>query len=508
MSRLHLHSLEEGQGSSTRTFEVLIGPTYRIDVTLPPGTEERDFFATFAVRTDTGSRAFRAGFDQDSPFPLPQLFEPGLSDALEPRAPLRHGTPHWVRFPLPVGAWGDSDALDLEQLNLRSSDGLWVGISPIASLCGIYPETLRIELLPRGAIVGRIRWPEGAEYRSARIELDDHGQLVGEQDPDEQGRFAFPWLTPGEHEVRVTAERYREWSTTVIVVAGRTETVDVELKPVAPLGSITGALRSQTGRHRNGMYAIRLTSKDDPTFCLVQVVTYRKREEEFEAPFTFDEVPAGMYELTLEPEDNLRWNTLSQTVRAPAEGLEFRCDDTVPTFDLGFRILDQRTGEPILRAWTLAWLGETGAERRLNPDSRHYYLPDWRSDVYSKIPEGVPIRWMVRAAGYRLAWGDETNLTSEGDTRVAEVRLVPGWGQIFVVTTKDRVPLAGVELSVDGEFVGLTDTSGSIRIERGSKPTRLEFRLEGWHVSWGGVDPSRADFGWEPETPVHLERDD
>ena len=105
-------------------------------------------------------------------------------------------------------------------------------------------------------------------------------------------------------------------------------------------------------------------------------------------------------------------------------------------------------------------------------------------------------------------WGDETAFTSEGATRVAEVRLEPGWGKRFVVTHDGNEPLPGVEVRIDGESAGRTDSTGSLFVERAAKPARLEFVLEGWHVTWGRVDPSDPGFDHGLESPVYLKRDE
>ena len=111
---------------------------------------------------------------------------------------------------------------------------------------------------------------------------------------------------------------------------------------------------------------------------------------------------------------------------------------------------------------------------------------------------------MVRAAGYRLATGDEADIPEGADPRIVVAALERGWGDTFVVTTRDREPLQGVELLVDGTSVGLSDVQGMLSINLAAKPRALEFRYKDWMVNWGRVDPSAEDFGWGPETPVYM----
>ncbi|MCZ6597114.1 MAG: hypothetical protein O7B99_05730, partial [Planctomycetota bacterium] len=198
-----------------------------------------------------------------------------------------------------------------------------------------------------------------------------------------------------------------------------------------------------------------------------------------------------------DPLDNMRWSTLSMTVSPPAEGLEFICEDDTPTFDLGFRAFDAETGRRIEeRTWTIVWQGDPLDDIRLDDD--------YETRLYEGVPEGLPYRWVLRAKGYRLAWGDETAFRTEGDLRVVEAHLVPGWGQIFKVTTPEREALQGVEILVDGESMGRTDERGMIAIDVDFRPRSLEFRLAGWHVSSPRVDPEKEGFGWGPQTSVRL----
>ena len=187
------------------------------------------------------------------------------------------------------------------------------------------------------------------------------------------------------------------------------------------------------------------------------------------------------------------------TVSSPAEGLEFICQDDTPTFALDFRAIDAETGQPIEQTWTIVWQGDPLDDIRLNHD--------WESGLYKGVPEGVPLRWILRAADYRLATGDESDFRSEGELRVLEARLRPGWGQVFKVTTREDDPIPDVELVVDGESVGYTDAQGMVSMNLDAKPKSLEFRYEGWHVSGGCVDPDEEGFSWGAEDLVYLSPD-
>lgn len=497
----HEHAFVQGQDPPEAIFETVVGPTYRVALTLPVGTDEEDLFATFPGDLSGGDPGLHRVIAEDPASPMALFYGSALHpEALEPRAALRPGEPRWVRFRSPVQLLPVLS--DDHDLHVRSLDGHWSGSAQVTSLEGVYPEILSIELASVGAIEGLVRGPGGKPVPSAWILLDSRAapETVRGVGADAGGRFSFRWLPSGEYEVRVKSDRHDEWAAAVSVEPGTTKELDVSLSGAAGLGTISGVLRSRTGQHRSRGGIMLLKSQEDPGFFLIQTASYRKRDGEYVAAFSFDEIPPGKYELSLNPLDNLRWSTLRMTVSPPAEGLEFICEDDVPTFELGFRAIDARSGEVIQETWTIVWQGDPSEDIRLEDD--------WETGLYKGVPEGVPIRWMLRAQGYRLEWGDESGSGSEGDERIVEARLVPGWGQLFHVTTREREPFPGVELVVDGQPVGRTDARGMVWMNLDTRPAKLEFRLEGWHVSWGRIDPAEPDFGWGPETPVYLSPDE
>lgn len=497
----HTHSPEVVRRSEEQVFEVSVGPTYRIDVTLPEGTREDEFFATIPSGLEAGNPVMHRTVAEDPGSPLGLFYgsSSSRSDSLAPRTPLRSGQPRWVRFRAPVLSKHLTG--ELPELHLRSSDGLWAGAAAIDSVRGVQLEPVRIELTHRGTIEGSILNSEGKPQPSSWVQLSRDDQVIEGQGADARGGFLFRWLAPGEYQVVITNERYVEWTASVTVTAGDSTRIDVALVSAGRLGTIAGALRSRTGRHRSKGGILTLTSKDDPAFALLKTARYRKRSGDYEAAFSFEDVPVGRYELRLDPLDNRRWSALTLEVSAPATGVDFWCEDEAATFELAFRVLAARTDAPLESPWTIVWMGDPAADRRLDTN--------WESGTYLGVPEGVPMRWLVSAPGCRPVWGDETAFTSAGATRVAEVRLEPGWGQRFVVTHGGKEPLPGVNVRIDGESVGRTDSAGVLFVERDAKPATLEFVLEGWHVTWGYVDPSHPGFKHLGlESPVYLKRDE
>ncbi len=506
----HEHSFDGGQ-TREAVLPVAIGPTYRLDLDLPAGLRERDFFACFPeprsgspANVSANRAALHRMIAEDPGAPF-SLFMGGAASAvgLGSRAALREGDPRWVRFSSPVLSVERDGRGGPFELGVRSRDGLWSGSAFVTSVQGNYPGPVSIDIVGRGAVTGVVQDSAGTPIPTAWVRLYPAGSndSLLEIGADSRGRFAFDWLESGDYEIRIETDRYQTWTATVTIKVGKTEDLAATLAGKGALGRIAGVCRGRTGHHRSKGGIVLLASLSNPSFFLLKSVSYRGRPGEYEAPFAFEDIPAGEYELTVRPLDNMEWNTRRMVVSPPAEGLEFVCEDDVPLCDLGFRAVDDATGQPIAKSWTLVWLGDPMNDVRLDAD--------WESGLYRGVPAGASLRWVLHAEGYRLAMGDESAFRPEGETRMVEVRLARGWGQVFKVTTNDgETPLAGVELVADGSTIGHTDARGILCTNLDSMPRQLDFRLEGWRVSWGRTDPSEADFEWGPETPVHLSRDD
>lgn len=483
--------------------QLSIGPTYALDLELPEGVALKDLAALFPHRTK-GLRLYHRLAAEDPNSPM-GLFMGAIESprSLEEHAPLRSGTPAWVRFRSPIVPEA-LPRLDAQRvlLHVRSRDGRWAGSVAVPALVGVHRDPLRVELVRCGAIEGRVLDATGEPVPTAWVQrLDDASPdgVLEELGADQGGAFRFDALRPGEQLLRVETERYSAWTGRVDVRSGATTPVEVVLTAPRPLASVSGALRSRTGRHRSKGGIVSLKSTADPQLYFLRNVTWREVDGELAAPFEFADVPQGEYVLELRPIDNRRWESLRQVVVAPAEDLEFLCLDEGPTLELGFRAVDARDGTSLARANAILWHGEPVEELRLDDD--------WETGRYLGVPADSALTWVVRADGYQLAWGDDGAIPDEGDPRVVETRLAPGWGQVFKVTTRERDPLEGVELVVDGASVGRTDAQGLIAVSRDRLPTSLAFRREGWHVTWGRVDPAADGFDQGIETPVYLDRD-
>lgn len=498
----HQHVAVRGESVPEALFETDIGPTYRINVTLPAGMQEDDFFATFSAPSPGWTRGIFETIAED-PNSQRALFYGAAMNPMEfeVKASLRSGAQRWVRFRAPiVDLSGDHADAELRALHLRSYDGLWAGFALINSVSGEYPETLSIELCGRGTINGRVLSDlDGTPVTGAWIRMssaNNEPHPVAEVGADMNGFFSFQWVPVGNYRLIVQSGRYRDWETAFSLGIGETKKVEARAVSTFQSGTISGAMRSRTGRNHAGGATITLRGIEDPNFQLSKTAVYKKTEGQFVAQFSFEKLPRGLYRLKLEPRDNRCWSPAMKTVAVPRDAVDFICEDEAATFDLAFQSIDAETNVELGNSWIIVWHGRGEEERRL--------IRDLESGHYLGVSEGDPLHWMVRAEGYRLAWGEATRFEENGPLRIVRVRLVSGWGQVFKITTPEREPIQGVEVLVNGARASVSDSGGRAILDLDKKPERLEFIRAGLRVSWGSVEPAEDGFGWGPETPVYM----
>jgi hypothetical protein len=204
--------------------------------------------------------------------------------------------------------------------------------------------------------------------------------------------------------------------------------------------------------------------------------------------FAFEDVPNGSYRLLVFVQDSPFQIVPTEVVVSPSAGpLEFVIHDDVPTSDVVFRAHRADTGEPI-------------------PDFTAWYRPahGWGANskeategeaLVSGYPHDRPFVWVVGRTGFELAEGDQSDLTMEGETRVAECSLRPGWGGQFFVSEpgEDRNGIEGLWLLCDGVRVGPTRVEGRLPISLPQRPERIELASSGWHIVGGDADATSGE---------------
>ena len=244
---------------------------------------------------------------------------------------------------------------------------------------------------------------------------------------------------------------------------------------------IAGRLRSQKGawddieRLLAGHVHIDLVSADERALT-VQAQLSRREEASGEVVIAFEaRVPEGSYDLTLSTTDHHRWFPTTMRVEAPVEDLEIWCHDDRDTIDLGFRVFDAETREPVegFSVWSV----------RTEISEENGVLFHAGPLKLEGVPLDAPLTWRLWAPGYVPAQGDGRAFREEADGRwVAEVYLRAGWGRRFVALGRDPSmrPLAGARILVDGVEVGRTGPDGGLEVALEEPPGAVE-------ASWGAL---------------------
>ena len=469
---------------------VEVGPTYRLELSLPDGREVGDFHAAFVARFQLGPEMHRLS-------QLVSVYQSFSTDPFEVRAPLRPGRPTWARFTALAWFTGLEDETTWT-LEVRSNDGLWFGTADVTSVSGEYAETLPIALRPTGAIRGVVRTSDGKPVPAAWMSLvtPPDATPIASIGAGRRGKFAFDWIEPGLHELRVETQKHEPWRQEIRVVGSSTVEVEAILTQPPGSGPISGVLRSMTGQRKFEGELLRLRNLDDPEMAFVKAPSSRKERGGYIASFRFEGIPPGRYALTLKPRDNLHWDELRKEVTPPTEGIEFVCHDETPTSNFALVAVDATSKTRIDQAWSMVWLGDPMADRRLSASS----------EEYADVPAAGRLTWTLRAAGYQVAVGDESVFQElEGDNKMAEIPLRRGWGQVFKVTTPEEAgPVEGVEIFVDGVLRGVTDRRGIAIVNLDQSPASVRLKLAGWKVTWCPGDEDTLSSEWGPHTPVYM----
>jgi hypothetical protein len=402
--------------------------------------------------------------------------------------PVRAGDPPWVRFaPVPE----DFEACD--RIELRSRDGQWLGSANASILAGVAPGRTGIELDSRAVLAGRVLDEAGGPVRGAAVLFE--GETPSGRDFQRRastradGSFRFEVLFDGVGTLSVRSLRYGPRTTSIRLVAGATTQQDFLLVPLPAAGAVSGRIESETGTYE-GKARVVLRPRALLAFgerlpdAGTADVRWEERSGRRVGVFEFTALPAGEYELSLRDGSWFAKEPRTLLVSPPNEAARFLVRDDLALGDFAFRPRDGETGAPLAR--TFAWWDARGAARegrQVDPD-----------EVFlARFPIDRGFRWRLDRAGYRPAFGDAQAFALEelrgGRVRkIAEVDLVPGWGEVFrVVRRGDKKPVGGVKILLDGREAGATKKDGTCLVTAREKPARVEIDYRGWIVR-SGVD--------------------
>jgi hypothetical protein len=390
------------------------------------------------------------------------------------RAPVREGTPRWVRF--------GSTTADLSEerpwlLSVESEDGLWAGHATVEPGQGIRPDPVALTLAPTARL--------DVELVSAATLVDPIVGIEALVDGKQENLIERDaGLPAGEYRVLLSTEGFEQHESTLTLVAGEALQHRIEIVQGPSVAYVRGELASASGAY-DEQITLWLTSTDGE-HEVMQMPRWEPRDGELVAPFAFDNLPPGEYALTIFSfRSHHRWDTPPGRLTPPAEGLVLVCRDTDPTRTLEIRVRDAATAEPIpLASSSLTAAGCATAQIASGGGGRSFF---------SAVPLDAELSWWAQAEGYAPAFGDHSAVVGEGDQLVIEVGLDPGWGaRLQAVDRATGDPLPGVAVTIDAEAAGVTGADGRLDLRRDVAPGRIDVSLAGWRFDSGDYDREAA----------------
>ncbi|MBK7643020.1 MAG: carboxypeptidase regulatory-like domain-containing protein [Planctomycetes bacterium] len=396
--------------------------------------------------------------------------------------PVHAGDPAWARFQPLLGGSGA-----VEKLEARTRDGLWVGEADAGTASGLAPGITLVTFEARAVLEGDVL---GAEKEP----LADVDVLLEAKDAEEHrvrrrartradGHFRFEELPACLGEVQVRSVRHQPWSRGVTLLAGQTQQLPVVLTPLPVAGSIRVRLESESG-----LYApkctLHLTLEDDllagengARFARHVRAQWHEENGRKVADFHFPDLPRLAFHLAIEKDDYFTWDPLQWTVQPPSENSRILIRDGIPNASLAFRVKDAATGEALSKfQLTLEFPGQKTAPLTQAARSDHSFL--------EHLPLEHPLRWRVSLGDHAPAVGGMAAFQliekrDDGEWRVCELELRPGWGECYrFQDSRSRAALEGVEVLLDGVGVGKSDSQGRVVVRSGAQPGRIEYRSD------------------------------
>jgi hypothetical protein len=195
------------------------------------------------------------------------------------------------------------------------------------------------------------------------------------------------------------------------------------------------------------------------------------------ARFRFVDLPKQTFRVQVQKEDFFAWDPPQLALQPPAEDARILIRDGIPNASMCFRVKDAQTGELIPGfELTLEFPGSKLGPRRTGARSDQPFL--------EHVPLDRRLAWRVEAGGYAPELGDLSAFEvverrAEGEVRVCELELRPGWGDTYrFVDARNRTPLKGVQVLLDGREAGTSGASGRVSLRAAAPPGRIEYKSD------------------------------
>ncbi len=455
------------------TLRVPTGPTYLLDVDLPPGLTHADFMATLSSE--------RTGPRHRKETPL----------RTEPIGAQRWDL--WARFP-------DTPRLSgAHVLSLVSADGTHVARTQVhLTSPGLQPDPVRLEFLRSCRLYGTVRDPAGQLLEGKRVILypSDGVKHTGARtyaSSDAEGRFDFKPLEPGFYTVVLPiVQAERSGSFRVFLAAGEERNLDLEYAFPPGAGDISGRVSSASGTYHERLQLTMTTqaiASRGSGLSLQTSVEWENFEGRWEGSFRFSDVPLDDYRMRLWTPEAEDWEPGTVDARPPQSDFHFRLNDALLTFP-AIAHVQNAEGSALSYYYHLEY---AAPGRRLRRETGGPVSP---SEAFATLPSGSKsVRFWIGAPGFVPARGSgEAFLRGARPEAPWEATFVlePGFG--LELELVERVPdaysepIEGVRVIVDGKDAGETDAEGRLFIQAGAEPESIRFEKQGFVYASGPVD--------------------
>ena len=218
---------------------------------------------------------------------------------------------------------------------------------------------------------------------------------------------------------------------------------------------------------------------------------FGKSASDGRAAFAFKDIPEGRYKLTLNSLDGRSYEPAFLEVSPPYSEAVFTSEEIVSKIDareLTFHVRNRSTGESLREFSVLIRVGPLWTTRVQSPGSGGL------GDFGSIYPESS-MSFVVAAPGYLPTFVDLASARIEADRMTLTVDLKPGWGAALVIFDAERLMgglgvtfddevapvqgLAGVQVFVRGQPVGVSDAAGLALITLDGPIDAKDLRLDG-----------------------------
>lgn len=488
-----------GIESGYEELRLAIGPTYALAFDPPVGLLATDFSCVLELAGDPGD---------------------GASALI---APVREGSPPWVRFARAprtslLGASGRSTYT----LRLASRDGLWLGEARVIASDGAHGKPVRFPLQACARIDGRVIAADGSPVAGARVRLANEldggratsahpagapAEAVREMLSDAGGRWTLGAIPSGGWHLSVHSPAHFASDQELSLAPLEDRALEVTLAP-RPTTTLEGLLTSTSGLHvPHGVLRLRSASERDlapEATPEVDPSSAQRRDH-----FRFEAVPPGEYELFPPMEDALAWDPPSLVLTVPGSTVRFTCRDDAPLMEVALRAVDDDTGLRIARFHAAILLDRYDLGRRkataIEPHPRWIEARAGEA-LFDGIPRNMRGWWLVECEGRRSAWGELADLGRDGARLCREARLAPAWTcRLWIGAADERgrtIALNGARIQTSGgKLLATSLEDGDALIDLLYDPGRLSIELDGWRVKrWEGFTRGKL------RTPLDVHR--